>query len=169
MQTIRGEAELRSTKRCLSLRSSSEGPGASPADVMGLGAVSKCPQVPEKWIFNRHVRARRQLRAGWLWGNSVCNDNKTPQVYEVLLLPGVWERIRAKEMRFILLSCASPPTVLLPEGFCSMSLCVLRCLGRGCRQRGAPALSCFCVPTAHGHMEFFSTFLLFWAFFPLFF
>lgn len=48
----------------------------------------------------------------------------------MLLLPGAWERIRAKEINFILLPCASLSAVHLPECFCSVSLCVLRCLGR---------------------------------------
>lgn len=85
----------------------------------------------------------------------------------MLLLPGVWGRIRAEEMSFILLSCASLPTVLLPECFCSMSLCILRCLGRGFEQRRAPALSWLCIPQScySQHIEFFC-FLLFWAFPP---
>lgn len=52
----RVKLELSSTKRCLSLRSSFEGPATAPGDVMGFGRVPKCSQC---------------LKNGYLTGMSV--------------------------------------------------------------------------------------------------
>lgn len=41
----------------LSLKSSFEGPGAAPGDVMGFGQCVQVSPVSEKWIFDRHVSA----------------------------------------------------------------------------------------------------------------
>lgn len=72
----RVKLELSSTKKCLSLRSSFEGPATAPGDVMGFGRVSTCPQC----LKNGYLTGMSVLiwgkEAAQTWGDFVCNDNK---------------------------------------------------------------------------------------------